>query len=228
MAHYLITGVGRGIGEALARLALSRGHEVTGSVRNKSSQGAEALAAEGGNRFSLLQFDVTNPGAIQAAAAAVEKPVDVLVNNAGVIGPDRQSTLDMDFPGFTLTFDINVLGPLRVTQAFLPHLRKSENGRVVMISSQMGGMHYAESDRIAYRASKSALNKVMQGLSTDLKPDGISVVSVHPGWVQTSMGGPAADITPQASAAGIHNLTESLTLDASGKFFDWDGRERVF
>lgn len=216
MTTILITGAGRGIGRELAVQALAKGWRVIGSVRKAGTSPAGVHE---------LDFDVTDEAAIRAAAASLDEPVDILINNSGVIGPARQSTTDMDYRGFALTLDINVLGPLRVTQAFLPHLQRSQQPRVLTVSSLMGSMSYAKSDRIAYRASKAAVNKVMQGLATDLAPQGIAVASLHPGWVKTDMGGQGADIEPQQSAAGILTIAEALTAEQTGRFWNWDGKQ---
>lgn len=125
MGTYLITGVGRGIGKELARVLLARGDRVIGTVRNESAvPGSWQTFSESG-RLKLIKLDVLDQDSIAEAAHAVDEPIDVLINNAGVIGPKRQSTLDMDFEGFLDTLKINTLGPLRVTQAFLPQLRRS-------------------------------------------------------------------------------------------------------
>ena len=100
--------------------------------------------------------------------------------------------------------------------------------RILTVSSQMSYMGYAKSDRIAYSASKAAVNRVMQGLATDLRPDGIAVVLVDPGWVQIDMGGAEADLTPCEVAAGIITLAETLEFEQTGKFLRWNGEERAF
>jgi NAD(P)-dependent dehydrogenase (short-subunit alcohol dehydrogenase family) len=214
--HLLITGVGRGIGRALAEGALARGWDVTGTVR-KAGQ-----APEGVREVLLDMRDLSSVGAFEAEP----RKVDVLINNAGVIGPARQSTLEMDFPGFAETLMINTLAPLAVAQAVLP--RMQAGGRILTLSSQMAWMGYAKSDRIAYRASKAAVNKVMQGLATDLRPREIAVVLVDPGWVRTDMGGPEAEVTPEDVAQGILTLAESLDMARTGCFLRWSGEERAF
>ncbi len=171
----LVTGANRGIGAALVAVAADRA-------------GTRRLPRRVRGRGGDVTFDVTDRAALARAAAEVG-PLDALINNAGVIGPDRQSTLDMDFGGFRRTLEVNALGPLAVAQAFLPNLRAGRAPRILSISSQMAWMAYAKSDRIAYCASKAAFNKVMQGLATDLAGEGIAVALVDPGWVRTDMGG---------------------------------------
>jgi NAD(P)-dependent dehydrogenase (short-subunit alcohol dehydrogenase family) len=228
MKTYVITGVGRGIGYELVRQLLLRGERVIGTVRDGAHIPEEFRDAKNEGRFNTLIFDVRDEASIEAAVRQLDEPVDVLINNAGVIGPRQQSTLAMDFKGFLETLDINTLGPLRVAQALLPFLRRAQNAKLVTISSRMGSLSYAKSDRIAYRASKAAVNKVVQGLATDLRADGIVAVSVHPGWVRTDMGGSGADIAAQESAAGLLKLIDGLTLEDTGGFFDWSGARIPF
>lgn len=226
MTTILITGANRGIGLELARAALNNGWTVFGSAR--SDDQASATATRLGPDFRPLVFDVTDHKAVEDAAASFSGPLDVLINNAGIIGPDRQSTLDMDFGGFAETLAVNTLAPLAVAQAFLPALRKAKNGRILTISSQMGYMGYAKSDRIAYRASKAAVNKIMQGLATDLADEGIAVASIDPGWVRTDMGGGEADLDAGEVGAGIIEIANRLDMKDSGNFFKWSGEVRPF
>jgi NAD(P)-dependent dehydrogenase (short-subunit alcohol dehydrogenase family) len=213
MARIFITGVNRGIGAALKEVAEAAGHEVIGSTRD----GAQGT----------VKLDLSDPSAI-AAQIAVEGPIDLLINNAGVIGPDRQTPLDMDFAGFLHTLNVNTLAPLAVAQALLPNLRRTRGAKILTISSQMSWMGYRKSDTLAYRASKAAVNKVMQGLATDLEPEGIAVALVDPGWVRTDMGGAAAEEDPQAVARGILAIADRLTLQDTAKFFRFTGEERPF
>jgi NAD(P)-dependent dehydrogenase (short-subunit alcohol dehydrogenase family) len=224
----LITGAGRGIGRELVRVLLARGERVIATVRDCGHVPPDWASFRDSGQLEILELDVRDGRSIAEAAKTVEEPVDVLVNNAGIIGPERQSTLDMDFDGFLETLAVNTLGPLRVVQAFLPPLRRAHAGRIVTISSRMGSLSYAKSDHIAYRASKAAVNKVMQGLATDLREDGITVVSVHPGWVRTNMGGSGADIPVQESVAGLLRLIDRLSLSDTGGFFDWQGKPLEF
>jgi NAD(P)-dependent dehydrogenase (short-subunit alcohol dehydrogenase family) len=225
---YLITGIGRGIGQELARVLLHRGDRVIGTLRglNQAPPAWSEYTTTG--QLMLLGLDVRDSISIKAAAKSIDEPIDVLFNNAGIIGPQRQSTLDMDFDGFLETLNVNTLGPLRIVEAFLPHLKRAKAAKIVTLSSRMGSLSYAKSDRIAYRASKAAVNKVVQGLATDLQAEGIVAISVHPGWVRTDMGGSGADIPAQQSAAGLVSLIDRLTLDDTGGFFDWQGERLSF
>ena len=119
-----------------------------------------------------------------------------------------------------------VAGPLRVLQAFLPHLERAGGGRVLMISSGMGLFSGKGSGAVAYRASKAALNKATQTLAIDLAARGVHVAACHPGWVRTDMGGPGADIAPTESARGLVDLVERLGPTQSGRFFDRTGEAR--
>ena len=228
MQTILITGVNRGIGFHLARQALSRGNKVYGSCRGLDD--AEKTARLLGADFTPLIFDVTDRDAIRNAARTVTGAIDVLINNAGIIGPtgENQSTLNMDFDGFARTLAVNTLAPLAIAQIFLPHLRRSDAAKILSVSSQMAWMGYAKSDRIAYRASKAALNKVMQGLATDLAPENIPVAVIDPGWVRTDMGGAEADSDPDAVARGILDIAQSLDMARTGCFIRWTGEEREF
>ncbi len=214
--HLVITGVGRGIGHALAVEALLRGWKVSGTVRKPGT----APAGVREHRADMRDLEGL------AALAAQLDPLDVLINNAGVIGPARQAPLDMDFAGFAETLAINTIAPLAMAQAVVPHMRAG--GRILTISSQMAWMGYAKSDRIAYRASKAAVNKVMQGLATDLRDRGIAVALIDPGWVRTDMGGLEAEEDPKRVAGGILDIATRLDMTQTGQFLHWTGQKRDF
>jgi len=213
MARILITGTNRGIGKALSDQAKALGHDVIGTTR----KGADGTIA--------LQLD--NPDQIAEQLKDVP-PIDVLINNAGIIGPERQDPLDMDFLGFAEVLRINTIAPLAVAQAVLPQLRQGTAPRILSISSQMAHMGYRKADRIAYRASKTALNKVMQGLATMLEPEGIPVAVINPGWVRTEMGGDDADEDPVAVADGVLKIAARMTLADTGKFFRFSGEKFAY
>jgi len=216
MATILIAGANRGIGLELARQYAAEGHDVIRCMRGTDKAGETIGEARA--------LDVTDDASVAALAKALEgRTIDLVIANAGVIGPERQSATEMDFPGFLATLDVNVLGPLRVVQALLPNLRAAGQGRVAVVSSQMGSFHSTQPNFVAYRASKAAVNKVFQCLAGDLKQEGIAVAALHPGWVRTDMGGPGADLAVETSAAGIRKVLADLALERTGRFFSYDG-----
>ena len=227
MKTVLITGANRGIGLELTRERLAQGDQLIACARKPDEAAAlEGLAAAHRAALSVVPLNVTDATSVFALCIAVgERPIDVLVANAGIIGPERQSTLDMDYEGWAETFAVNTMGPLRVAQALLPNLRRSPNALVMIVSSQMGSMASSSSDRLAYRASKAAAYKVAQELAHDFKPMGIAVVSVHPGWVRTEMGGAQAPLSPSESARGLSRLIDGTGLLQTGRFLNVDGAE---
>ena len=218
MATIVIAGANRGIGLELAKQYAADGHDVIRGMR-----GVDQADPPFGTTIAL---DVSSDEGVALFAAGLgDKPVDLLIANAGVIGPERQSSTDMDFDGFLKALDVNVLGPLRVVQAVLPNLRKAKDAKVAVVSSMMGSMASAQSGSVAYRASKAAVNKVVQCLATDLAKEGIAVASLHPGWVRTDMGGAGADIDVQTSATGIRAVLDNLDASNSGNFWAYDGKQ---
>ena len=222
MATCLVTGANRGIGLECVRQLLARGDSVVATCRDPASaDGLKELACD---RLTVMAMDVADPASIAKAKAALgDRPLDALINNAGIAGAKPLSVLTTDPVDMAHVFDVNTIGPLRVVQAFIGNLRLSKAARIMTISSRMGSMSHATHDRIPYRASKTAVNKIMQALATELAPQGIAVVSVHPGWVRTDMGGSAADITKEVSVAGLLKVLDGLKVLPGGQFLNYDG-----
>jgi NAD(P)-dependent dehydrogenase (short-subunit alcohol dehydrogenase family) len=214
MDTYLITGIGRGIGRAMAEDALARGHAVVGSTRDGQCSWSH-------ERLTILAFDVTDDASVRAAAAAYQGPVDVLINNSGVFGPRNQNLADLAPAEMLIVMDVNIVGPFRVLQAFMPHLEKSKNARILVISSGMGRFSSNSVGAAAYRASKAGVNKLVQSYANELSPKNIAIIACHPGWVRTDMGGSGAEIDAADSAKGLINLAENLKLEGTGCFMDW-------
>lgn len=224
MANWLVTGANRGIGLGLVRKLAERGDTVFAAARDPAAAaGLKALASRHGAGIRLLAMEVTDPSSVAAAARAVDAPLDVLVNNAGIYGPrDRQGALDMDFEAWEEVLRVNTLAPLRVAQAFLPHVERAR-GKIVTISSQMGSLQGSSGGALAYRSSKAAVNKAMLGLAEALRPRGVAVMVMHPGWVRTDMGGAGAAIDVETSAAGIIRTIDALDMRGTGSFRNHDG-----
>jgi NAD(P)-dependent dehydrogenase (short-subunit alcohol dehydrogenase family) len=227
MSTVLVTGANRGIGLELVRLLLERGDTVFAACRDPDRAADLQALAQSSLALTVLAIDVTDPASISAAVAQVDgAPLDILINNAGIIGPKRQSSTDMDFDGWLETFSVNTLGPLRVLQAFLPNLSLRDQAYVLTVTSRMGSLTASPgTDRIAYRSSKAALNRAMQAVAGDLKMRNIAVSVAHPGWVRTDMGGSSADIRPADSAAGLLHVIDRMTISKSPRFFNYDGSD---
>lgn len=219
----LITGAGRGIGRKLAEHYLNDGASVivtarkVADVQDLVSAGAEAHALE-----------VTDAGQIAALKAALgDRPIDVLINNAGVIGSERDQSLgNLDKEDWAATMQINVFAPFSVTEALVDNVMASDEKKFIVISSVMGSISATEArDMIIYRSSKAAVNMVWKCLHNDLSPKGAIVVPLHPGWVSTDMGGPNAAVTPSDSAAGLSKVIDGLTQADSAQLYDYQGEK---
>ena len=227
MSTVLLTGANRGIGLELARQLLARGDHVFACCRDPGAADSLIRLSEQSPGLVTVAMDVTDPASIDRAREHLGATrLDILINNAGIIGPKRQSTLDMDFDGWMETLAVNTLAPLRVLQAFLPNLSLSASAKVLTITSRMGSLTASPaSDRIAYRSSKAALNRAMQAAASELKSRNIAVCVAHPGWVRTDMGGSAADISATESAAGLIRCIDGMTVTQSPRFLNYDGSE---
>jgi len=222
----VITGANRGIGLELARQYAEDGWRVHACCR-KPGAAPELTDALAGRNGVIHRLDVTDQASIEALAQAIEdEPVDLLINNAGVIGGDRQDIGSIDYAMWEATVRTNVIGPYRVAEALLVRLDAAERPVIANVSSLMGSItDNGSGGSHIYRTSKTALNMVVQNLSLDLAERGICVVAFHPGWVRTDMGGPGATVTPEASAAGMRRQIAEAGADQSGRFFNYDGRE---
>jgi NAD(P)-dependent dehydrogenase (short-subunit alcohol dehydrogenase family) len=168
--------------------------------------------------------DVADFNAIEVLASELKDvKIDVLINNAGVY---PCSDLDhADSEQWLHAFKVNSMAPFKMASAFTPNLAAGQLKKLVTLSSKMGSLDDNTSGgSYIYRTSKVAANMVMKSLATDLKPYGIAVAALHPGWVQTEMGGPGALIDTQASVSGLRKVIEGLNLDNSGKFIAYDGK----
>ena len=225
METALITGANRGIGLELARRMLARGYRVLATCRDPSAA-TDLAALNTDGELEILTLDVTDAAAVDDLARTLAgRTLDVLVNNAGIMGGPRQSADDMDYDAWAEAFAVNAMAPLRLAQALKDNLLRAGRPRVVTVSSQMGALARRSRGAFAYRSSKAAVNKVMQTLALEWQDDGIVVCVVHPGWVRTDMGGPNADISADESAAGLSELIDGLTMARSGHFLNWDGQE---
>lgn len=237
MPSVLITGANRGIGLAFAHSFAADGWRVHACCRDPD--GAEDLAALRADMASVVmagadtagavmlhRLDVTDGSRIAGLSRELaDEAIDVLVNNAGVMGPGTGFG-EMDYDGWLPVFETNTLAPMRMAEGFVEQVAKSGRKLIVNISSIMGSLgENADGGAIIYRSSKAALNMVSKSLSAELAPRGITVIVFHPGWVSTDMGGPDAAVTPGESVEGMRAIIERVTPNDSGRFFNFDGHE---
>jgi NAD(P)-dependent dehydrogenase (short-subunit alcohol dehydrogenase family) len=222
MATVLITGASRGLGLEFCKQYAAEDWEVLACCRHPEKAGK--LAEIAGVR--VLPLDVADFTQIDRLARELKDiAIDVLINNAGVFGDSPGHGFgQLDYTAWTRTLLINAQAPVKMSEAFLPHLQRGKLKKLVSISSQMGSISDNSSgDSILYRTSKAALNAAMKSLSMDLKNLGISVIILHPGWVKTDMGGPNALIDTEKSVNGMRQVIADSTLQSSGSFLKYDG-----
>jgi NAD(P)-dependent dehydrogenase (short-subunit alcohol dehydrogenase family) len=217
----LVTGANRGIGLELVRQLRAQGHQVIGTARNPAE--ASELKETGA---MLVSLDVADSNSVRAMAEKLKgQKIDLLINNAGIMGHSAKSFAETDFDEVITTFDVNSLGPMRVTQALLPNLMAGKGKTVVQISSTMGSITNNGGGYYGYRASKSALNMLNKSLALELADMGITSIVLHPGWVQTRLGGAGAAITTQESVSGMLLVIDGLGPEDTGRFLDYQGKE---
>ena len=224
MPSIFITGSNRGLGLEWARQYALDAWRVFASCRHPEEAMELNELAERHPNLSVHRLDV-----IQSLAADLDgEHIDMLLNNAGVYLEKYDDTVGvgLSYDNWLSTLLVNTLGPVRVTEAFIDQVARSERRLIIAITSHMGSIAEISSPgSYYYRSSKAALNASMKGLSLELRSRGVSVVLLHPGWVQTRMGGPGAQITPTQSVSGMRAIVEHFKSTDSGRFFRYNGTE---
>ena len=217
MSTICITGANRGIGLEMARQFRNRGDHVVAACR-KASEELDKLDVE-----VIEGLDVTDEDSVNKLTEALgDRTVDVLVNCAGILSDESLS--DLDFDRMRRQFEVNSLGPLRVTAALRGNL--GERSKVAIITSRMGSIEDNTSGgRYGYRMSKVAVNMAGRSLANDLREAGVAVVILHPGFVRTDMTGGQGLIDPPESAAGLIARIDELTMETTGSFRHANGEE---
>lgn len=224
----IVTGANRGIGLELVRQLAARGDQVVATARDPATASElAAVAAGAGGGVRVLRLDVADDASVQAFAGELgDVPVDLLINNAGVWGGRHQSLDDFDFDDAVATFEVDALGPLRVTLALLPALRRGAGKKIISLTSGMGSIGDNKSGgTYGYRMAKAALNMATVNLAHDLAGDGIVAAVINPGWVQTDMGGDTAPTAVADSVAGMLRVIDAASIEQSGHFLNWRGNE---
>ncbi len=221
----LITGTNRGIGLEFTQQYAADGWNVIACCREPKSAGALQVLANTYKNIEIVTLDVADFVQIDAVALQLkDHKIDVLINNAGVY--PESSLGDVNYDDWASAFKINSMAPLKMAEAFMPHIVKSRLKKVATLSSKMGSIDdNSGGGSYIYRSSKTAVNMMMKSLAIDVKTNGVSVVTLHPGWVQTDMGGPNGLVTTQTSVTGLRKVIADLSLENSGKFIAYDGKE---
>ncbi|HZX79453.1 MAG TPA: SDR family oxidoreductase [Lysobacter sp.] len=225
--NVLITGANRGIGLEYVRQLLARGDHVIATARHPAqAHDLNRLVAEHPGRLHVFPLDVMDPKAEAEIARELplvlgDEPLHLLINNAGLLHSGERFG---HVPAVNLedSFRTNAMGPFLLAQAVAPRL--ADGAKVANMTSQLGSIaNTARFGTPTYAIGKAALNMVTRLLAAALAERGIAVVSLHPGWVQTDMGGAQAPLAPEKSVAGLLRVIDGLDMAHSGSFLDWQG-----
>ena len=221
----LITGANRGIGLELTEQFAADGWTVIACCRNPADAGAlQALS----NRYPAIELhalEVTDYEQMASLSAQLrDRSIDILLSNAGIYGPRGANFGGVEAAAWLEVFEINSIAPLMLVQAFVDQVAASSQKLVAVMSSKMGSIaDNGSGGSYIYRSSKTAVNQVVRNLSIDLAGRGISVLSLHPGWVQTDMGGANAEISVGESAAGLKTILQVAGPEQNGQFLEFNG-----
>lgn len=222
MPIVLVTSASRGIGREFVRQFAADGWRVIAACRQPATEAAALHALGSGVR--PIAMDVTDLGSVEAVAREDDEPLDLLINSAGIMGQLDDGPGAVNYAEWLRVLEVNLLGPVRVLDAFADRLAAAPGAKVVTLTSGMGSIADVGSGMaMMYRTSKAAVNMAMRARSIQLKPRGIAVAVINPGWVRTDMGGEGAAITPAESVTGMRAQIEALTLETSGSFLNWKG-----
>jgi len=217
MKTAIVTGANRGIGLELTRQLIDSGYNVHATYRSDKGGLTEIDSVN----LSIHQMDVRDKVQISSLVQSVNE-IDLLINNAGVADGRWQSISEIDMEHALEVLNVNAVSPVLVTQQALPKL--VDGSKVVMMSSLMGSISDCRSGRsYAYRASKTALNMFSIAMKNELDANGISLLIMHPGWVETDMGGPNAPLSVEESVNGIIQRIEEQDMSMSGRYVEYDG-----
>jgi NAD(P)-dependent dehydrogenase (short-subunit alcohol dehydrogenase family) len=220
MTTILITGANRGLGLEFVKQYAAEGADIIACCREPAK--ADALKAVKG-KVRVMAVDVGDPSSVAALKKDLgDAPIDILINNAGIGGP-RDGKFDMD--AWLNIFRVNSVAPFQMALTFKANLKAGKDKKLITLTSVLGSIAESGGGLQPYRASKSAVNSLMHGLSKDWAGDGILVGIFHPGWVQTDMGGSSAPVKPEASVKGLRARIAELDAAKSGTYRDFENRQ---
>ena len=228
MKKILVTGANRGLGLGLVKKFLKNNEKVFCTTRNISkSKELKLLKEKYTNSLEICELDLLDKDSPSILSNFLQnEPIDLFINNAGVIGDSAQHFKSVSLEPWLKVLKVNLISPLLITQSIIKNIEKSSEKKIYILSSKVGSIEDNKSGGMyVYRSSKTALNQIAKSLSIDLKPLGVSVISLHPGWVRTEMGGPNALISVEESVNGMFSVISSTNISNSGQFLNYDGTE---
>jgi len=215
MPTVLITGASRGLGREFVRQYEDAGWRVIATCRDPA---ATDLTCE------CHVLDVADPESVDAVGAALSgEAIDVLINNAGIYGPRDYGPESIPYDEWESVLRTNVLAPMRVAAALMAPVARSDRKLMVFLSSIMGSIGGGGGGQYIYRSSKAALNAAVSAFARDVRPSNLGCLLLHPGWVQTDMGGPSAAIDAVTSVTGMRQVIEDWSIGDTGIFLDYAG-----
>lgn len=229
MPSILITGSNRGLGLEWTHQYAKLGWQVYSTCRDPNSADELHELSHHYSNIEIHTLDITNNNQVRKLQETLkEKSIDILLNNAGVyLERTQQSTLGyIDYDDWEETFRVNTLGAVRLSEAFVDQIKRSDKRLIVTITSHMGSISDIEfPGSYPYRSSKAALNAAMKGVSLELKQHNVGLLLLHPGWVKTRMGGQGALLTTSESVNGMRAIIDRFDISKTGHFYRYDGSE---
>ena len=225
MATVLITGTNRGIGLEFAKQFIARGDTLLATCRDIASATELDRLKVNNEKLQIFELDVSSQESMESLPEKLEgQAIDIFINNAGIYGPRDSVFGNVSADEWAKVFQINAKAPMILTQLLIENLHDGFEKKLIYISSKMGSIDDNKGGgSYVYRSSKAALNAVAKCIAVDLGNSGYSVAVLHPGWVQTDMGGPNALIDTGTSVSNMINVIDNLNTQNSGSFFNYDG-----
>ena len=226
MTNVLITGANRGLGLGFVKSFLAKNVNVICTTRNiPGSKELLECKKKYPKNLQILELDLLGENSENALSDLLsDKPIDIFINNAGVGNSNQRFGVVSSKP-WVEVLKVNLIAPLTVTQSIIENIKKGLDKKIYFLSSQLGSIEDNTSGGMyIYRSSKTALNQVVKSLSVDLKPMGITVISLHPGWVKTDMGGPNAPVSIDESIKGMMKVIDATDIRNTGTFLNFDGQ----
>ena len=225
MATVLITGTNRGIGLEFVKQFLAREDTVLATCRDMGSATELRQLKNDTRKLHIFELDVSSQKSMEDLTLQLAgHAIDIFINNAGVYGPRDSTFGKVSANEWAKVLQVNAKAPMILTQLLIDNLRDGSDKKLLYITSKMGSIDDNKGGgSYVYRSSKAALNAVVKSISVDLRDSGFSVAVLHPGWVQTDMGGPNALIDVITSVSKMIDVIDNLNFHNSGSFFNYDG-----